>query len=297
MNKNNFLAITVAALFAILLFTPSNSEQFNKQLPAFPSPATIEILSLPDIEAQSALAYDFSSEKIIFEKNKEDVRPLASLTKVVSMLTILKELNTEEEVEISKRAILTEGPSGLLVGEHFRVRDLLAFVMVESSNDAVEALVEHLAKKNGVAAEAADAWFLNLMRDEAQSLGAGTMMFYNPTGLDIGLEAGAYGSTEDLINIIKSSLGSELWQFGSVTEVASQGGKIHKLKPTNLLQGDLNLLIGAKTGSTDLAGGNLLVIVQYPLGHPIGIVVLGSTDDGRFSDVKAIFEWVKNNPL
>ncbi|MDP2668432.1 MAG: hypothetical protein Q8P07_01175 [bacterium] len=291
MNKNNFLVFGLAFLFAVLMLSPSGGET-KKQLVASGSPVS-EVPSPPAIEAQSALAYDIISGKILFEKNKNDPRGLASLTKIISALTIIEKFGTEEEVVISKRAVLTEGLSGFLVGERFRVRDLLAFVMVESSNDAVEALVEHLAVKNGVAPESADAWFLNLMRDEAQLLGADGMMFYNPTGLDIDSNVGAIGSAEDLINIVKASLGSELWQFGSITEVMSLEGRVHKLKPTNILGSELNLLMGGKTGFTDIAGGNLLVIVQHPLGNPIGIVVLGSSENGRFEDVKKILEYIR----
>ncbi|OGF61150.1 hypothetical protein A2662_03285 [Candidatus Giovannonibacteria bacterium RIFCSPHIGHO2_01_FULL_45_33] len=291
MNKNNFLVLGLAFLLAVLMLAPSGGGT-KKQLIA--SVSSVQEAPLPPaVEAQSALAYDIVSGKILFEKNKNDPRGLASLTKIVSALTIIEKLGTEEEVAISKRAVLTEGLSGFLVGEHFRVRELLAFVMVESSNDAVEALVEYLAGKNGVAPESADAWFLNLMRDEAQLLGAGGMMFYNPTGLDIDSNVGAIGSAEDLMNIVKASLGSELWQFGNVLEVVSLEGKVHKLKPTNILGSKLNLLMGGKTGFTDIAGGNLLVIVQHPLGHPIAIVVLGSSETGRFEDVKKILEYIR----
>lgn len=300
MTKNNLLAIGFGALFAILLLTPSHSDQFRQPLPASLNKPLIQNMPPADVEAASALAYDVVSEKILFEKNKTDVRPLASLTKILSSLVVLDQMNANEEVEISKQAILTDGQSSLYVGERFKARDLLAFVMVESSNDAVEALVEHLAKKNYILAEKANEWFLNLMRDKAQSLGAKTMMFYNPTGLDtkeqMGLpaQAGAVGSAEDMINIVKSTVNSELWQFSAITEIVSTDGRIHKFKPTNILAGDLSLLIGGKTGFTDIAGGNLLVIVQYPLGRPIAIVVLGSTEEGRFSDVKAIFDWIRS---
>jgi len=57
---------------------------------------------------------------------------------------------------------------------------------------------------------------------------------------------------------------------------------------------ELTPLVGSKTGYTDLAGGNLLVIVEYPIGHPLGIVVLGSSAEGRFLDVKKILKWIKS---
>ncbi len=296
MKKNNLIILGLAMLLAALSLLPSGEETINTKLIASGvSPEIPVTLSPPpQIEAKSAYAYDLSSEKIIFEKNSGEILPLASITKIVSALALLVRLDADEEVEITKRSVMTEGASPFAAGEHFKVRDLMAFVMVESSNDAVEALVEHLARKNGVLPAEADLWFLSLMRNEAAALGAPTMMFYNPTGLDASyIQAGAYGSAQDLMKIIKATQSSELWQFGNMTEVTSIKGRTYKLKPTNLLESELNLLVGGKTGFTDLAGGNLLVIIQYPLDHPIGIVVLGSTADGRFSDVKAIFDWYK----
>jgi len=135
------------------------------------------------------------------------------------------------------------------------------------------------------------------MNLKANSLGAFTMNFHNATGLDISTtESGAYGSAEDLMNIAKATIDSELWQFGEITEVQSKEGFIHPLHPTNLLKSEITGLIGGKTGFTDLAGGNLLVIVQYPYpgGHLYGIVVLGSSEKGRFEDVKKILEYIKS---
>ena len=239
----------------------------------------------PVVEAQSALAMRLRTGKILFEKNKSEVRPLASITKVVSALTILRFLDPSEKITVSAFAVATEEPSSLLVGEHFAVRDLLAMAMVESSNDAVMALVERLGDTK---------WFLDLMGETARELGAETMRFYTPTGLDVSTDiAGGYGSATDLLAIVARTLDTPVWQLGSVREVVSDEGLVHTLRPTNVIDADITPLIGAKTGFTDLAGGNLLIITEYPIGEPLGIVVLGSTLEGRFSDVKKIFEWIK----
>ena len=303
MEKDNFYIMASAALLFFLVLLPSGKidKKISKNLAADVS-AAIERPREPHIEAKSAYAYDLNADRGVFEKEKGLIWPLASVAKIVSALVLLDNIGLKEEIEVSKNAILTPEPSSLKAGEHFLASDLFAMAMVESSNDAITALVEAAAKKNGVPQNESEAWFINLMNLKANSLGAFTMRFNNPTGLDIldiktGLpaQAGAVGSAEDLMSIMKATIDSELWQFGEITDVQSKEGFIHPLHPTNLLKSEVTGLIGGKTGFTDLAGGNLLVIIQYPYpsGHLYGIVVLGSSEDGRFEDVKKILEYIK----
>lgn len=307
MEKDNFYIMASASLLFLLVLLPSGKidKKISKNLIADVS-AAVERPIEPQVEAMSAYAYDLTAGRNIFEKEKGLIWPLASVTKIVSALVLLDNIGLKEEIEVSRNAILTPEPSSLKAGEHFLAQDILAMAMVESSNDAVTALVEAVAVKHSVLPEESETWFIDLMNLKANSLGAFTMRFNNPTGLDIldvktglPLRAGAVGSAEDLMNIVKTSLDSELWQFGEITEVQSKEGFVHSLHPTNLLKSEITGLIGGKTGFTDLAGGNLLVIIQYPYpsGHLYGIVVLGSSEDGRFEDVKKILEWIKSqNP-
>ena len=250
--------------------------------------------SLPPIEAKSALAEDLLTGEVLFSKNSGEVLPLASIAKIVALLAVSDYASLDEETAVSKTAVLTPEPSSLRIGEHFLVKDLVSMAMAESSNDAVTALYEYIVQKNQIAEEKQIEWFLDLMRKKAERLGAADMKFYNVWGLDESSTlGGAYGSADDLLKIAKASLGSLLWQLGAVREIVSREGIKHILKPTNELGPELTPLLGSKTGYTDLAGGNLLIIVEYPIGHPLGIVVLGSSAEGRFSDVKKILEWIK----
>ena len=297
-EKDNLYIFASALLLFLLILLPSGKTGTNlpKNLQANVAEA-LAVPAPPEVEARSAYAADLSSGKMIYEKEKGLVLPLASVAKIVSTLVILGALDLNEEVAVSRTAVSTPEPSSLKVGEHFLARDLLAMAMVESSNDATMALVEAAAQKNGILQSESEMWFVNLMNLKANSLGAFTMNFHNATGLDISkTEAGAYGSAEDLINIAKATIDSELWQFGEITGIRSKEGFIHPLNPTNLLKSEVIGLIGSKTGFTDLAGGNLLVIVQhpYPGGHLYGIVVLGSSEEGRFEDVKKILEYIKS---
>ena len=63
---------------------------------------------------------------------------------------------------------------------------------------------------------------------------------------------------------------------------------IHKTKNTDELVNEIPGLIAGKTGYSDLAGGNLAVIFDAGFDHPLAVVVLGSTSEGRFNDVKQL---------
>ena len=283
-----FYFILAAALFLILYFLPvSKVALIEKKIePGQKS---------PEIEARAAAAQDLISGEVLFSKNSDEILPLASLTKILSGLVVLDYVDLENEIEITKFAISAPEPSSLKVGEHLKARDLLAMAMAESSNDAITALFEYASQKNEIVSDGAEAWFLDLMRKKAESLGARSMNFNNVTGYDVSQTiSGGYGSAEDLLKIAKDTLTSPLWQFGNMSKVISREGIRHILKPTNKLGPELTPLLGSKTGYTDLAGGNLLVIVEYPIGQPLGIVVLGSSEKGRFEDVRKILKWIKS---
>lgn len=286
MRNRAFLSIIVLVLILAFQIQVPKLEIDKESAPASADSIAALPPPAPEIEASGALAENFLTGEILYEKNSNYPLPLASLTKIISSLTALDFVSLDEEVETERK-------------EHFKVRDILAMIMVESSNGAIETLFNHVAKKNNLKSEEAKNWFLNLMVKKAESLGSGGMIFSTIDGVDFSENsAGAMGSARGIMQITKASLDSPLWQFGAIHEVVSKEGLIYPLKSTNILEGEISGLLGAKTGLTDLAGGNLLVIFEYPFpgGNPIGIVVLGSSQTGRFEDVKKIYEWVKTNP-
>ena len=70
---------------------------------------------------------------------------------------------------------------------------------------------------------------------------------------------------------------------------------MHHVINTNDLVDQIPGMIGSKTGYTDLAGGNLVLLVDIGIDHPIAIAVLGSTRDERFSDVKKLIDATTNS--
>lgn len=291
------LIASLAALLLLSIFPAKFPKPENRRVQTDETKSVRRVD--PEIEGQSALAVDFSSGEVIFSKGPEQIRPLASLTKILSLWILVERIGLDEEVVISQTAVLAPEPSRLNPGEAWRALGLFSMAMVESSNDAVYALFEHAAKKHffekGFDESTSRSWFLDLMDKKTKFLGADSMRFYDLAGLDLSEDvSGAYGSAADILKIARASLVIQIWELSHASEVKTPDGKTYALRPTNLLYAELPNLIGAKTGFTDLAGGNLLVILEYPLGRPLGIVVLGSSEQGRFEDVKKIYEWIKS---
>ena len=130
------------------------------------------------------------------------------------------------------------------------------------------------------------------MTRRAQELGLTQTQFENPTGLDIDIEkAGAYGSAYDVAKMTARFLSLYPGLFEATAHPAiAVSSNVQYIEATSTavpLQ-DIPGLIAAKTGYTDLAGGNLVAAVDIEVGYPLIIAVLGSTREARFTDVKTL---------
>jgi D-alanyl-D-alanine carboxypeptidase len=119
--------------------------------------------------------------------------------------------------------------------------------------------------------------------------------FLNGTGLDESATmAGAYGSAEDIARLLAYGIRSNSDVFAATARdtmvITSESGTQHRAVNTNEALNAIPALIAGKTGYTDLAGGNLAIAFDAGLERPMIIVVLGSTQDGRFEDMKTLVD-------
>ena len=112
--------------------------------------------------------------------------------------------------------------------------------------------------------------------------------FLNSTGLDLSSStAGAYGSALDVAHLVTLMLREYPDVFdATIKNPKTQAGSGIGSESTTEPIWDIPGLIAAKTGYTELAGGNLAVAVDLGLNQPVIVVVLGSTHEGRFEDVR-----------
>ncbi|MCI0597694.1 serine hydrolase [Candidatus Parcubacteria bacterium] len=253
-------------------------------VPVAPLPTAFDNIEL---SAQAAIVYDLITGEVLYEKNAQAQLPLASLTKLLTLYVAVDALSLKTPIPMTAQAIASEGDNGFIAGEMFTLEDLAKLALVGSSNDAAAAIAEAAAEArhatNGTA----------LLAGAAAALGLSQTYALNGTGLDENdALSGAYGSAHDIAilageflkrapDIAKASLSA------SVT-ATSRNGFSYTLQNTNPEALSIPGLLLSKTGYTDLAGGNLAVVFDAGIAHPIAIVVLGSTKDDRFLDVNTL---------
>ena len=239
------------------------------------------------LEARAAYVFDISAGRAIFQKNSSAQLPLASLTKIMTAIVVKERAPEGLRARIPRKAILQEGDSGLITGEWWKVSNLTDAMLVASSNDAAFAL-----SMVSLGGGDNDSWkdFVKLMNKKAEEMNLNQTYFLNPTGLDVSPNiAGAYGSAQDVAKMIRYVL-KKYPKLLEVTGYKDLKTNSHFFKNTNKLVDDIPLLIAGKTGFSDLAGGNLAVVIDMGFEHPVIIVVLGSSEEGRFRDVKTLYE-------
>jgi D-alanyl-D-alanine carboxypeptidase len=270
-------AVVVIGLSVVFLQQQSSSADAEEEV--WPAPFTVEDDLLV---GRAAAVYDVVGEQMLFEKNAEEALPLASLTKLIAAETVLAYIVPDQVVSISTQALKPEGDSGFWVGEKWEVGDLIRFSLVASSNDAIAAAVEALGPD-----------YMSVINNEASKLGLEQTHATNPTGLDESpTVAGGYGSARDMAHLAAAFLKKypTFFEATAAPYVTITGPRTLTATSTAGPLRDIPGLIGAKTGYTDLAGGNLVAAFDLELGRPLIVAVLGSTREGRFKDVKLLLE-------
>jgi D-alanyl-D-alanine carboxypeptidase len=277
-------SLAAASLACAVLMTAlyASGNPLYPELPKAPAASAMSLGSVA-ISAKAAVVYDPTDKVVLYQKNSDTPLPLASLTKLMTAEAVLAALPDTTIVTIAPQDLKPEGDWGFAPGETWNLRDLLTFGLVASSNDAMAA-----------AADTVPGDIIAAMNLRAARLGLSRTYFSNPTGLDIDLEtAGAYGSARDMAVLMASFLKEHPGLFEATANPAvtiRSGEKTLSADATAQPLQSIPGLIAAKTGYTDLAGGNLVAAFDIHLGHPIIIAVLGSSRDGRFEDVRTLIE-------
>lgn len=246
------------------------------------------------ISARAAVVKDIRTGEIVYAKNRSEALPLASITKVMTALTATESLKELDVIEITERDKETEGDDTLQIGEKWNMKDIRDFTLISSSNDGASALasVAGLVLEDKVPGYEGKESFVAEMNRLAKEIGLKNTHFYNETGLDEEGKAGAYGSAEDIATlfgyIMKNHPRIIEATKNDVEYISSLDGLQHTVHNTNAILTQLPNVIGSKTGYTELAGGNLAVVVDAGLNDPVVIVVLGSSFNGRFEDVNTL---------
>jgi D-alanyl-D-alanine carboxypeptidase len=244
---------------------------------------------------KSVMVIDLKNGKTLYAKNASTPLPLASLTKVPMALVVSQVLPLDSTITIPYDTAPRGSSERLAAGDTWKVKDIINFTLIASSNDGAEILAnaanDEIHRRYSLSpAEGATVWRMNQF---AKGLGLRDMYFLNPSGLDLSTtQSGAYGSAFDVARLFAYAASTSPEVFGGTARdglllTSVNGGKTMAFN-TNTALGSIPGLIMGKTGYTDLAGGNLAIVFDVGPAHPIVAVVLGSTEEGRFDDMKKL---------
>lgn len=241
------------------------------------------------IEGRAAIILDPQTGEVLFRKNEKEQLPLASLTKLLTAYLAL-ETDADRRVTISKEDLAEEGDAGLIVGESWDISSLVSFALVTSSNDAIAAAARAARIDPRITLRA------TTVLDLPQTFAL------NPTGLDFSSStAGAYGSAQDIARLFTLLLAKypHVLSYTATNQSVFEtlNGKPHLATSTGRVITDIPGLIALKTGFTDLAGGNLAVAFDRGFGQPLIAVVLGSSREGRFTDMRLLIAEARGKAL
>mgnify|MGYP001564862824 CR=1 FL=1 len=243
------------------------------------------------ITAVSVLILDDKTDMVLYTKNSGEVRPLASITKLMSALVLM-----EMPIDWASSTIICEddcdsGSHSINVGEEYTLDDLLHVALIGSSNTAIKAL----ARMSGVSLEN----FVLLMNRKAQSLDLTSAKFVEPSGLDAGNIASAFDVAKILKETLKYKKIYETMKVGEYYAHPLNKDKARRVWSTNWLLTNWvpsDFQSGEIVGKTGFIGDskyNFAVRIADKTGHAIRIVILGSeSNESRFGEARDAAEWV-----
>lgn len=243
--------------------------------------------------AKSALIMEASTGKIVFEKNIHERYAPASMTKMMSLLLIMEnieegKLSWDEEITTSVHASSMGGSQIFLqVGEKMSVRDLIRGIAIASGNDATVALAEKIG--------GTEEGFVKMMNDKAKALGLKNTNFKNAVGLD---EENHYSSAYDMAVIASNLVKYEkILEYTGTYEGYLREGTDRKfwLVNTNKLVRFYQGVDGLKTGYTNEAGYCLTATAKKDNMRLITVVMGYPTANQRNSETSAMLDYGFNS--
>ena len=236
------------------------------------------------IEADGGIVMDADSGAVLFGKNLHETYYPASITKVLTALIVLEHCSLDEEVTFSYDAVynVESGSSnaGIDEGDVLTVRDCLYALLLQSANEAANALAEHVAGSREAFAE--------MMNEKAASIGATNTHFVNPNGLH---DEEHYTTAYDLYLIFQEAMKYEEFleilktPSYATTYLAADGSSVEAEWSSSDLftKGEVTVpegvtAVGGKTGTTTAAMSCLVQLFEDAEGAQYVGIILGCSE-------------------
>lgn len=239
--------------------------------------------SEPNITAKSALLFDANTGRVLYKKNENDHRAVASTQKLLTSLIVAEGGNLAGEVVITKSDTMCD-PTKLYLqpGDAYTRRQLLTALLVKSANDVARAL----ARDNAGSVEA----FADKMNARMARLGGQDSNFINPNGLPA---EGQYSTARDMARVARA-----VYFNPTLREIMSTryypftfaSGKVTTLRNTNRVLRTYSFCNGMKTGYT-VAAGHCLISSASWNGRDVIAVIFGQTKAKIWDESAQLLAW------
>lgn len=239
-----------------------------------------------DLNVKSAVLMEASTGKILYESNPDEKLPIASVTKIMTMLLIMEaadsgKIGFDDMVTVSERAMSMGGSTMFLeTGEQFTVSDMLKGIAVASANDGAVAMAEFIAGSESA--------FVDMMNSRAKELGMENSHFVNTNGLDADEH---YSSARDVALMSRELIKHDkIFEYTTIWMDSLRDGKT-QLANTNKLIRFYNGANGLKTGSTSKAQCCLSATAKRDGMQLIAVVLGAPTSKDRFSSASTLLDY------
>lgn len=247
---------------------------------------------LPENDAQSAYLCDYNSGTVVYAKNENDRRPIASMTKIMLLLLAFEkeangEFSLDENIKVSSNASGMGGSQVFLEADkEYRAEELIKSIIVASANDSSVAIAERLFGSESVA--------VHEMNKRAEKLGLKNTLFSNCTGL---MKPTQYSSAKDVAKMLSELIKYEKYfNYSKIyLENFSHGDRVTQMTNTNKLVRFYNGCDGGKTGFTNEAGFCLAATAKRGATRLISVVIGEKDSKKRFADVSKLFDYGFDN--
>ena len=239
-----------------------------------------------DVPCKAAFLAEQQTGQVLYEKYPDEQLPMASITKIMTMLLVMEALDEgkitlNDTVPISEHAFSMGGSQVWLEpGEIFTVNEMLKAVAVSSANDAAVALAEYVGGSEDV--------FCDMMNRRAKELGMENTHFINACGLDA---EGHYSTARD-ISVMATELmkHKEIFDYTTIWTDYLRGGET-QLVNTNKLLRSYTGITGLKTGTTSRAGVCICATATRENMSLIAVVLGADSSQERFSAARKLLDF------
>ena len=234
------------------------------------------------ISASSYIAYDLDNDIVYYEKNVDDKRLIASITKILTAIVTIENVDINKNVLVGEEVLKAYGSAVYIeVGEKLTIKDLLYGLMLRSGNDAAIVLAKNVAGSNDN--------FAKLMNKLATDIGMKNSYFINPHGLEDNDGNGNISTAKDMALLTRYAMKNKVFReiFGTKKYTVKTNYKTYSWTNKNKLLLSEDYITGGKTGFTKKAHRTLVTTGSR---NNINVVIVTLNDGNDFIDHKNMYE-------